>query len=69
MVLKLQAVMQQYGVLMKSKEQKYEEAVVRNLKTFGIKSKHKYMTLTQMKHCVGIRQSNTRFDHLWSGNI
>lgn len=55
----------------KTKEQKYEEAVERNIRSMinsharistGTKSKYVGVTLSKAKQMLGIRQDDTRFD-------
>jgi hypothetical protein len=48
---------------MKSKEQKYNEATERNVKTFiHTYCRHQRLSLMQIKSILGIRQTDLRFD-------
>lgn len=61
---------------MKSKSMKYEEAIERNLKAFeaSVANAHgepwstsavrRKLSKSGKKHLIGIKQSDTRFDHL-----
>lgn len=50
----------------KSKEQKYKEAVLRNLDSNRsyIRNNHKYIGMWMLKHKLGIREGDTQFDAL-----
>ena len=48
---------------MKTKEQKYNEAVERNLSKSAKKKKYKGMKLSEAKMSIGIRAKDDRFDN------
>ena len=47
---------------MKTKQQKYDEAVARNLQVAEVSPKYKGMTLENAKTRIGIRGNDARYD-------
>ena len=50
----------------KSKEQKYKEAVLRNIDSnrHYIRNNHQYIGMWVLKHKLGIRNEDNQFDHV-----